>query len=81
MLAVVFALLKALPDIARLITFLTTMVQEKAQQGIGYDKAIKQALEEGHRILAEADAERVNAEIGHNTDPTDGAFDPDFKRS
>ncbi len=81
MLAVVIGLLKALPDILRIVTFFTTMVQEKAQQNIGYDKAIKEALEEGHRIMAEADAERVMAEKTHNTDPTDNAFDPDFKRS
>ncbi len=65
--------------ILRIVLMLAEMSRDKAQTDKGYALAVKDALEQAHRDLAEADAERILAEQSHS-DPTDGAFLPEYKR-
>jgi hypothetical protein len=81
MLTLVVALLKALPDILRLINFLAAQVAEREQRAIGRAAAIKEALVEAHKELAMADAARLEGEAEHRAHPDDdGGFLTEFKR-
>lgn len=56
------------------------MARERQQQGIGYARAIADILEEAHREVAIADAERQQTDVRHQSDLTDAAFDQEFRR-
>lgn len=71
--------LSAISAIAKLLLMIGEMVREHKQQGIGYAKAVQDALETAHRDLALADAERIQAVADHQ-DQTDAAFDQEFRR-
>ena len=64
----------------RLVLLLSEMARERQQQGVGYARAVKDTLEAAHRELAMADAERQEAADTHARDPTDAAFDQEFRR-
>ncbi len=66
--------------VLRLILMLTEMSRDRSIKASGYAEAVKDALEQAHRDLAEADAARYEAEQAHVKDKTDDAFLPDFKR-
>lgn len=72
--AFILAALKSLPLILDLISRFKRSADEKVQRGIGYDQAVKEALEEGARVLAVADEAEREARKGHASDRTDGAF-------
>lgn len=79
--AFILAALKVLPLILDLVRMFKQAADEKMQRGIGYDQAVKEALEEGQRRLTIA---REAAEIAareHAKHPaTDDAFDQEFVR-
>ena len=64
----------------QLVTFLTSMMHDREQQGIGRTQALAEALQEAHKALALADAAQIQADQAHAKDPTDNAFDRDFMR-
>ncbi len=65
----------------RLVLFLMESARERTEQGVGYMRAVKDALEQAHRDIAEADAERLAAEAEHRKHPNDdGGFLDEFRR-
>jgi hypothetical protein len=74
------AIVLALPKILALIQFITGMVRDAEQRGLGRKEAVAEALTIAHRQLAEADAAGREADAAHAADKTDGAFDADFER-
>ena len=66
--------------VLRLIMFIAEMTREAKQEKAGYTKAVQDALDQAHRDLAMADAERAQADATYSQDPTDSAFDQEFKR-
>jgi hypothetical protein len=75
------ALITALPKILALIQFITGMVRDAEQRGVGRQEAINEALTLAHRQLAEADAAELEANAAHAKHPdSDDAFDNEFKR-
>jgi hypothetical protein len=66
--------------VLRLVLFIAEMTRDRKQESTGYALAVKEALEQAHRDLALADAERTAAANEHAADPTDSAFDQEFKR-
>jgi hypothetical protein len=72
--------LGALASLLKLLNMLGEMARERKDESAGYARAVKDMLDDAHRYLAEADAERLLIAEGHSNDPTDGAFDPDFRR-
>ena len=78
--AFILAALKSLPALISLFAGIKGSADAKANQGIGYDKAVKDSLEtEGARIATAREVER-EAEKEHEAKADDSAFDQDFKR-
>jgi len=74
------AALKAAPELLRLINSLRAAADAAEQRGIGRDQAVKESLENGARLVTEANEARAEAERRHANDPSDAAFDPEFMR-
>lgn len=72
--AFILAALKSLPLILDLISRFKRSADEKVQRGLGYDQAVKEAFQEGARILALADDAERQARANHAADKTDAAF-------
>lgn len=78
--AFISAALKALPIVLDLIRMFKASADAKVQQGIGYDQAVKEALQEGQRRMALADEAERQARKDHAEKKDDSAFDPEFMR-
>lgn len=77
----VLAILSALPKILALVQFITGMVRDAEQRGLGRAEAVAEALTIAHRDLAMADAVEIEARQSHAAHPNDdGGFDPDGER-
>lgn len=74
------AILSALPKLIALVQFVTGMVSDAEQRGLGRKEAIAEALEQAHLELALADAASIEAEHDHAMIDDDSAFDHDFQR-
>jgi hypothetical protein len=74
------AILQALPKILALFQLITGMVRDREQRGVGRKEAIAEALELAGEDLRAGNAAREQARARHQADPTDGAFDSDFRR-
>lgn len=74
------AILSALPKLIALVQFITGMVRDAEQRGLGRKEAISEALEQAHLELAWADAAGREADDDHAKVDDDTAFDPDFQR-
>jgi len=74
------ALIGALPELLRLLDGIRQRADMAEQQGIGRQLAVSQALLQQAEELSQANAAKQDAEKKHQTDPTDDAFDPEFKR-
>lgn len=79
-LAFVLAALKALPALISLFAGIKISADAKANQGIGYDKAVKDSLETASARIATAREVEREAEKEHEAKADDSAFDQDFKR-
>ena len=66
--------------LARIVLFLLEASRERTERGVGYTKAVKEALEQAHLDLALADAAEREANAQHRADATDAAFDQEFRR-
>lgn len=78
--AFILAVLKSLPAAIALFKALIQRAENKRQQGIGYDQAVKEALEEGAENLRRGDAAEEQARKDHATKAGDEAFDNEFAR-
>ena len=67
-------------SLLRIVLLLLEMWRDRKQESVGYAAALKDALDQAHRDLAMADAERKVIADGHAADSTDNAFDPEFRR-
>lgn len=76
-----WAVVQALPKLIALFQFITGMVRDAEQRGLGRKEAVAEALTIAHRDLAMADAEDEKARNDHRSNPTDdSAFDPGGER-
>lgn len=78
--AFLLAALKALPALISLISSIKGSADASANQGIGYDRAVKESLEMAAARIQMADEATQEAERDHATKADDSAFDQDFKR-
>jgi hypothetical protein len=78
--AFLLAALKALPALISVFVSIKQDADAAHNQGIGYDKAVKDALEAKSARVAEARQVEVDAEKEHATKADDTAFDQDFRR-
>lgn len=69
--AFILAALKVLPLLLRLFSQFKSAADEKVQRGLGYDQAVKEALEEGSRRLVIAKEAAEIAEKEHAAHPND----------
>lgn len=76
----VLAALKALPALISLISAIKGDADAAHNQGIGYDKAVKDSLEAGAARVTQARQIEQEAEKEHATKADDSAFDQEFKR-
>lgn len=79
-LAFVLAALRALPALISLLAGVKISADAKANQGIGYDKAVKDSLETAAARVKQAREIEVEAEKEHAAKSDDSAFDQEFKR-
>lgn len=73
-------LLGALPELLKLLGSICTSVDQAEQQGIGRQLALSQALLIQSAAIDDANRIKADAISKHNANPTDDAFDKDFKR-
>lgn len=79
--AFLLAALKVLPLLLRLISQFKQAADEKVQRGLGFDQAVKEALEEGSRRLAIAKEAAEIAAKEHAAHPNDDSgFLTEFQR-
>lgn len=78
--AFLLAALKALPALISLISSIKGSADAASNQGIGYDRAVKESLETAAARIEMADEAAREAERDHATKGDDSAFDQDFKR-
>lgn len=71
---------KALPMILKLFQSVADYATLQQGKGIGRAEAINEGLTRASEDLERASAAIKAAEQKHETDPTDGAFDNQFKR-
>ena len=64
----------------RLVLLIAEQSKERKQQDAGWLQAINAVLEQNHKNLAMADAERLAAEEAHAADPSDNAFLREYER-
>lgn len=74
------ALLKALPDLISLLSTIANMAQSSKERGIGYDQAVADGLKAANDGLLQATEAANEAQARHRADPTDTAFDDQFRR-
>lgn len=79
-LAFVLAALRALPALISLISAIKGSADAAKNQGIGYDKAVKDSLETAAARVTTAREVEQEAEKDHVAKADDTAFDPDFRR-
>lgn len=79
-LAFLLAALKALPAIISLISAVKRDAEAKRNQGIGFDLAVKAALEQTAERVGMAREIENEAERDHLSKSDDSAFDQDFIR-
>jgi hypothetical protein len=79
-LAFVLAALKALPALISLIQSIKGSAEAAKNQGIGYDKAVKDSLETAAARVKIARDVEIEAEKDHAAKADDSAFDQDFRR-
>jgi hypothetical protein len=78
--SIFFALLKALPLVLQIISALADRAQSARDRGEGYDDAVAAALKQQHEELVKGTEAMRAAADRHAADPTDEAFDGQFKR-
>lgn len=76
----ILAAVKSLPQVLKLVNALMAMAEAKRQRGIGYDQAVKEALEEGSEKVRLANDIEAEARKDHATKAGDDAFDMEFMR-
>lgn len=76
----VLAALKALPALISLASAIKGSADAASNQGIGYDKAVKESLETAAARTAQAREVEREAETDHATKADDSAFDQEFRR-
>ncbi|MCC6172087.1 MAG: hypothetical protein IT481_08665 [Gammaproteobacteria bacterium] len=74
------ALIGALPQILKLLAALAANAAAARARGEGYDQAVKDGLVSAAAGLEAAIAAGNEAAGRHHADPTDAAFDPEFRR-
>ena len=72
--------LKVIPTILSLINRLLAYARDRRMLKAGRTEAIAEQLGRLSATVSQARATEAAAEAAHATDPTDGAFDPDFWR-
>ena len=77
---VLFALLKALPQVLALINHIADYAKSAQDRGIGRDQAVAEALTIAADGIAVSQAVRERARREHASKLGDDAFDPDFQR-
>ena len=80
MLALLPIALKLLPALIGLIEQIVQSAHENRLLAAGQAEAIAKALAKAEAQVALARQAEADAEARHAKDPTDSAFDPDFKR-
>ena len=80
MLSFITAALKVLPLVLQIISQFKQAADEKTQRGLGYDEAVKQALQEASDKLKIANDVEAAARKEHATKTGDDAFDTEFMR-
>ena len=78
--AFLLAALKALPALISLFSAIKGSAEAAKNQGIGYDKAVKDSLETAAARAQIAREVEQEAEKDHAAKADDSAFDQDFKR-
>jgi hypothetical protein len=63
-----------------LISSLLALARAHQERGAGFAEAVNQALVQTDARVTAAKEELENAERIHNSDPTDGAFNSEFRR-
>lgn len=79
-LAFVLAALRALPALISLISSIKGSADAAKNQGIGYDKAVKESLETAAARVAQSREIEVEVEKEHAAKSDDSAFDQEFRR-
>ena len=77
---ILFALLKALPQVLALINHIADYAKSAQDRGIGRDQAVAEALTIASEQVAVAQAVREQARADHVSKLGDDAFDDDFQR-
>lgn len=78
--ATITAFLSALPAVLKLLQSLANYAEAKSSEKAGRDAAIAEAATMASAQIDLATKARQEADEAHKKDPTDDAFDPDFKR-
>lgn len=78
--AFVLAALKSLPALISLISAIKGSAEAAKNQGIGYDKAVKDSLQTAADRVRQAREIENEAAKDHAAKPDDSAFDQEFKR-
>lgn len=79
--AFVLAALKALPAFVQLVASIKASADARANQDIGYERALRETLSAASEHLALARQAEAEADRDHAADSADTAFDSDFRRS
>lgn len=78
--AFLLAALKALPALISLVSAIKGSADAAANQGIGYEKAVKDSLETATSRITQAREIEQEAAKDHATKSDDTAFDQEFRR-
>jgi hypothetical protein len=79
--ATFIALINALPQLLKLLNAIMTIYNNRVQQGIGRNEAMKEAIELSQKDIDAATEERAKAKAQHQANPTsDDAFNNEFRR-
>jgi hypothetical protein len=73
-------IIAALASLLKLLNMFGEMTRERKDEGAGYAQAVKDMLDQAHKDLAWADAERVLIAESHANDPSDNSFSSEFRR-
>ena len=76
----ILALIAAIPKIISFFSIVFNYVESQKDRSIGRKEAIEEALEIGGAELSRAIQIKAEADRIHANDPTDTAFDSEFKR-
>lgn len=72
--------LATLPQLIKLVGTIANIYRSARDRRLGRAEAVAEALTVANAQLEQANAARAEAKEKHSKDPTDTAFDTDFKR-